>query len=120
MAAAAPPHYFIRLQLNSRRYTQQHASMPDHLTTLRSMIDRALAHELTVSQFERDYALYWYERVPVDLMRSSAASIYSGIVEKLEFVKDQPTESERQDDWIDPGQFLEWLASERRRLAQTS
>jgi hypothetical protein len=84
------------------------------------MIDRALAREVAVPDFESQYALYWYERVPVDVMRSPAAAVYSAIVEKLEFTTEQPSDVERRDGWIDFDQFLEWLSGERRKLFELS
>jgi hypothetical protein len=80
------------------------------------MIDRTLARELSVQEFEGQFALHWYEHVPVDVTRSSAAAVYSGIIERLEFIMEQPSAVERHDGWIDFEQFLEWLSGERRKL----
>ena len=88
----------------------------NQLADLRSMIDRALARELSVQEFEGQFALYWYEHVPVDVMRSSAEAVYSAIVEKLEFITEQPSAVERHAGWIDFAQFLELLSRERRKL----
>jgi hypothetical protein len=51
-------------------------------------------------------------------MRSERASVYSAIVERLEFIREQPSEEDRRNGWIDFGQFLDWLSSSREKLAR--
>ncbi len=95
-------------------------SVTDPLVHLRSLIDRALARELPVPAFEREFALYWYQSVPVEVMRGSNAAVYSAIVERLEFIREQPSDIDRHEGWIDFDQFLDWLSSQRRKLFQVS
>ena len=76
------------------------------LGDLEVMIDRLLAGEWTAAEFEGAFVVYYYEHVPVDVMRSSAASLYSTVLEKLEFTMADPTAADREDGWIDYEDFI--------------
>lgn len=79
------------------------------------MIDRLLAGQWSYAEFERVFAFYYYEHVPVDVMRSPAGSFVSDVVEKLEFTAENPTAEDRANDWIDHQGFIAWLRHEHQR-----
>ena len=80
------------------------------------MIDRLLCGQWTAQEFEGAFPFYYYEHVPVEVMRSPAASLYSAVVEKLEFTTANPTTAEREEEWIDYADFVNWLRSEYQRI----
>jgi hypothetical protein len=86
----------------------------DQLTELRGMIDRLLAGETAFGDFERAFGIYYYEQLPVAVMRSSAATFVSNVLEKLEFTTANPTAEERMEGWIDDRDFVDWLRHERQ------
>jgi len=89
----------------------------DRLSALYAMVDRLLAGELAFADFDRTFGLYYYENLPVDVMRSSAADLVSAVLEKLEFTTHSPTAHEREVGWIDEHDFVTWLRNERQRNA---
>jgi len=86
----------------------------DQLTALRDMIDRLLAGETTFDEFARTFGIYYYEHLPVAVMRSPAATFVSDVLEKLEFTTTNPTAEERAEGWIDERDFVDWLRRERQ------
>jgi len=88
----------------------------DHLAALHAMIDRLLASESTFADFDRTFGVYYYEHLPVDVMRSAAAAFVSTVVEKLEFTIENPSADDRAEGWLDPQEFLDWLRHERSKM----
>ena len=79
------------------------------------MIDRLLAGETTFADFDGTFGMYYYEHLPVDVMRSAAAAFVSRVVETLEFTMSNPSAHDRAEGWMGGPEFVEWLRQERQK-----
>ena len=83
------------------------------------MVARLLSREWSYGQFERAFGVYYYEHVPVDVMRSQAGALYSEAIEKLEFTMAAPSAADREEGWIAPEEYISWLEAEFARRAKS-
>lgn len=83
---------------------------------LMDMIDRLLAGDWTVEQFDRAYYDFELEEVPRESLSEDEDDFFSTVREKLDWTTPSPTEYEREHGWLTHEEFVDWVRLEQIRF----
>ena len=80
-------------------------------------IEKLLNSEIDVSEFEKNYYLFFIETVPDNALSDEEFDFFGEIQEKLDFVSEQPSDEERSYGYINHKEYIELL---RKKMSSAS
>lgn len=81
----------------------------DYKKLLLEKIEKLIENKMSVSEFEKEYYMFYVDKVPDNVLTDYDSDFFGYVQEKLDWVAEKPDDEERKYGWINYDEYVEWV-----------